>query len=49
MEPLRIGLFGIGLDTCLPQFEGLKERLDGYLAQVAECLTGPASRSSIST
>lgn len=27
----KIGLFGIGLDTYWPQFDGLKERLDGYL------------------
>jgi L-arabinose isomerase len=33
--PLRIGLFGIGLDTYWPQFDGLKERLEGYLEQVA--------------
>ena len=33
--PLRIGLFGIGLDTYWPQFEGLKERLEGYLGRVA--------------
>ncbi|MFT3704856.1 MAG: arabinose isomerase [Agriterribacter sp.] len=28
---LTIGLFGIGLDTYWPQFDGLKERLEGYL------------------
>ena len=33
--PLRVGLFGIGLDTYWPQFAGLKERLEGYLSQVA--------------
>jgi L-arabinose isomerase len=33
--PLRIGLFGIGLDTYWPQFSGLKERLEGYLDTVA--------------
>ena len=33
--PLRIGLFGIGLNTYGPQFQGLKERLEGYLATVA--------------
>ncbi len=32
--PLKIGLFGIGLDTYWPQFDGLKERLDGYLSIV---------------
>ncbi|MEJ7767527.1 MAG: arabinose isomerase [Chitinophagaceae bacterium] len=31
---LKIGLFGIGLDTYWPQFKGLKERLEGYLLQV---------------
>jgi L-arabinose isomerase len=41
MEPLRIGLFGIGLDTYWPQFEGLRERLEGYLSQVAETLARP--------
>lgn len=33
---LKIGLFGIGLDTYWPQFEGLKERLEGYLSIVEE-------------
>lgn len=28
---LKIGLFGIGLDTYWPQFEGLKDKLEGYL------------------
>ncbi|MGM9477451.1 arabinose isomerase [Pedobacter sp. GSP4] len=31
---LKIGLFGIGLDTYWPQFEGLEQRLTGYLLQV---------------
>lgn len=35
---LRIGLFGIGLDTYWPQFAGLKPRLEGYLARVARKL-----------
>ena len=34
-HPLRIGLFGIGLEAYWPQFEGLKERLEGYIQQVA--------------
>ena len=34
----KIGLFGIGLDTYWPQFEGLKERLEGYLLQVEKKL-----------
>src|SRR4051812_6803467 len=29
--PLRIGIFGIGLDAYWKQFEGLKERLESYL------------------
>ncbi len=32
--PLRIGLFGIGLDAYWPQFAGLRERLEGYLHPV---------------
>jgi L-arabinose isomerase len=36
--PLRIGLFGIGLDTYWPQFTGLKQRLEGYLGRVAQKL-----------
>ncbi len=39
--PLRVGLFGIGLDVYWPQFAGLKERLEGYLARVAEKLGRP--------
>ena len=35
VQPLRVGLFGIGLDAYWPQFAGLKERLDGYVARVA--------------
>ncbi len=34
----RIGLFGIGLDTYWPQFEGLKDRLEGYLSTVHDKL-----------
>jgi L-arabinose isomerase len=37
---LKIGLFGIGLDTYWSQFEGLKERLEGYLQVVQEKLSG---------
>lgn len=36
----KIGLFGIGLDTYWPQFHGLKERLEGYLSEVENKLTG---------
>ena len=39
--PLRVGLFGIGLDAYWPQFDGLKERLEGYLSVVAKKLKRP--------
>jgi L-arabinose isomerase len=38
---LRVGLFGIGLDTYWPQFAGLEDRLKGYLRQVADELQRP--------
>jgi L-arabinose isomerase len=38
---LKIGLFGIGLDAYWPQFAGLKQRLDGYLAEVEKKLQFP--------
>src|SRR5690606_27294648 len=37
--PLKIGLFGIGLDAYWPQFAGLKERLEGCVGRVAQKLT----------
>ena len=40
-QPLRIGLFGIGLEAYWPQFEGLKERLEGYIQTVAGKLERP--------
>ena len=39
--PLRIGLFGIGLEAYWAQFAGLKERLEGYVARVAAKLECP--------
>ncbi|HEY8658913.1 MAG TPA: arabinose isomerase [Hanamia sp.] len=36
---MKIGLFGIGLDTYWPQFVGLKERLEGYLEIVSKKLS----------
>jgi len=36
---LKIGLFGIGLDTYWPQFDGLKDRLEGYLDIVDQKLS----------
>jgi len=38
---VRVGLFGIGLDTYWPQFAGLKERLEGYLRVVSGKLERP--------
>lgn len=38
---LKIGLFGIGLDAYWPQFEGLKQRLEGYLQIVEEKMERP--------
>jgi L-arabinose isomerase len=39
--PLRIGLFGIGLDAYWPQFAGLQQRLEGYVGRVAAKLARP--------
>lgn len=39
--PVRVGIFGIGLDTYWPQFSGLKERLEGYLGEVHAKLERP--------
>ncbi len=41
MLPLKIGLFGIGLDAYWPQFPGLEERLRTYLDRVAVKLRRP--------
>jgi L-arabinose isomerase len=41
IHPLRIGLFGIGLDAYWPQFPGLEARLRGYLARVESKLARP--------
>jgi L-arabinose isomerase len=38
---MRVGLFGIGLDTYWDQFEGLKDRLEGYTRFVADRLNRP--------
>lgn len=40
-DNLRVGLFGIGLDTYWPQFEGLRERLVAYTEVVARRLARP--------
>jgi L-arabinose isomerase len=39
--PVKIGLFGIGLDTYWPQFPGLEKRLCGYVEIVAGRLARP--------
>lgn len=36
---MTIGLFGIGLDTYWPQFQGLQQRLEGYLHTVEKKLS----------
>jgi L-arabinose isomerase len=41
MSSLKIGLFGIGLDTYWPQFAGLKERLETYVSEVEKKLAAP--------
>ncbi|HSY18525.1 MAG TPA: hypothetical protein VK815_09340 [Candidatus Acidoferrales bacterium] len=38
---LRVGLFGIGLDTYWAQFKGLKPRLEGYVRTVEKKLARP--------
>jgi L-arabinose isomerase len=38
---LRVGLFGIGLDTYWPQFRGLKTRLESYVRRVEKKLARP--------
>jgi L-arabinose isomerase len=37
---IKVGLFGIGLDTYWPQFKGLKERLEGYQAFLHQRMEG---------
>ena len=34
LHTIKVGLFGVGLDTYWPQFEGLKDKLLGYQEQV---------------
>ena len=40
-HPLRAGLCGIGLEAYWPQFEGLKSRLENYIATIASRLERP--------
>jgi L-arabinose isomerase len=37
--PVKVGLFGVGLDTYWGQFPGLKDRLEGYQRQIQDKLT----------
>ena len=37
---IKVGLFGIGLDTYWPQFDGLLQRLEGYQQQIAAKMEG---------
>ena len=39
--PLKVGLFGIGLKAYWEQFEGLQQRLSGYVAQLADKMQRP--------
>jgi L-arabinose isomerase len=41
MKSPAVGLFGIGLDAYWPQFAGLKERLEGYIAEAASHIERP--------
>ncbi|MCO5234710.1 MAG: arabinose isomerase [Chitinophagaceae bacterium] len=41
LSSLKIGLFGIGLEAYWEQFEGLEQRLSGYVSTVAEKLKAP--------
>jgi len=43
-HPFTVGLFGIGLDTYWPQFDGLHQRLLGYVQQVERNLAKPGLR-----
>lgn len=40
MNKVKVGVFGIGLAAYWPQFEGLKERLEGYQREVEARLAG---------
>src|SRR5882757_4785462 len=44
IREFTVGLFGIGLDAYWPQFEGLQQRLTGYIQQVAQRLERPGIR-----
>jgi L-arabinose isomerase len=44
MQPLNIGLFGIGLEAYWAQFDGLQQRLQGYLQTVEQLLQRPGCK-----
>ncbi|WP_263379812.1 arabinose isomerase [Granulicella paludicola] len=41
-KSLRVGLIGLGLEAYWSQFEGLEERLEGYLSEVEGKISDPA-------
>ncbi|MDP9173426.1 MAG: arabinose isomerase [Planctomycetota bacterium] len=41
MRITKVGLFGVGLDAYWPQFQGLKDRLEGYVRKVETQLKRP--------
>lgn len=41
LAPIKVGLYGIGLDTYWPQFRGLKDRLAGYQRRICARLNRP--------
>ncbi len=45
-QQLRVGLVGLGLEAYWSQFEGLEQRLTGYLSEVEQLITTP-SRSIV--
>ncbi|MCL2348729.1 MAG: hypothetical protein FWC50_10775 [Planctomycetaceae bacterium] len=46
-KKIKIGLYGIGLDTYWPQFEGLRDRLAGYQRQIAEKMASAGIGESV--
>jgi len=42
-NPVRVGLFGIGLETYWPQFPGWLDRRTGYQKQIAGKPAGPGA------
>ena len=42
---IKVGLFGIGLDTYWKQFEGLLDKLKGYQDRIREKKDSPMNKS----